>query len=211
MNHKEIIKEATAGEITVGFEIEIMLATLAQEYVVVAESPDKKIMFAGSPGISRLPNGCLLASYEWFRPKPYTQTIPFQTEVKVSKDGGKKDYEVGYGKPPRYTQFGAENGNKRNKKGRPPGRNILEFDRLSEEALWHCFHESAQKPVSIVEDGQEMVIPLIMAITKSMAKDAAQGDKYARRDYLKYLEKAVKGNFYLFFINKDLCAWFSFS
>ena len=111
----------------------------------------------------------------------------------MSKDGGKKDYEVGYGKPPRYTQFGAENGNKRNKKGRPPGRNILEFDRLSEEALWHCFHESAQKPVSIVEDGQEMVIPLIMAITKSMAKDAAQGDKYARRDYLKYLEKAVKG------------------
>lgn len=108
-------------------------------------------------------------------------------------DYNKKNYEVGYGKPPQNRQFGAKDGNPRNNKGRPPGRNVLEFDRLSEEALWHCFHESAQKPVTIREDGEELSIPLIMVIAKTMAKDAANGDKHARRDYLKYLEKSVKG------------------
>ncbi|PCJ96239.1 MAG: hypothetical protein COA45_11475 [Zetaproteobacteria bacterium] len=111
----------------------------------------------------------------------------------MSDDNNKKDYDVGYGKPPKSTRFGATDGNPGNTKGRPPGRNVLEFDRLSEEALWHCFHESGQKPVSIREDGKELVIPLIMAIAKGMATDAANGDKHARRDYLRYLEKAVKG------------------
>ena len=109
-----------------------------------------------------------------------------------NKKNGKKDYDIGYGKPPKNRQFGAKDGNPQNKKGRPPGRNVLEFDRLSEEALWHCFHESGQKSVTIREDGEELVIPLIMAIAKGMARDAAGGDKHARRDYLKYLEKAVK-------------------
>ena len=108
-------------------------------------------------------------------------------------DNSKKDYEVGYGKPPKNRQFGAEDGNPSNKKGRPPGRNVLEFDRLSEEAFWYSFHESGQKAVPIREDGEELVIPLIMALAKSMAKDALSGDKHARKEYLRYLEKAVKG------------------
>ena len=62
--------------------------TLTQEYVVVAESPDKDTVYSGSPGLARLPTGELVASYEWFRPKPLTETIPNQTEVKVSSDGG---------------------------------------------------------------------------------------------------------------------------
>ena len=61
---------------------------LAQDYVVVAESPDKERHFAGSPGITRLPGGEMVASYEWFQPKPYTETFPNQTEVRVSADGG---------------------------------------------------------------------------------------------------------------------------
>lgn len=110
-----------------------------------------------------------------------------------NKKNGKKDYDVGYGKPPKNRQFGAKDGNPRNDKGRPPGRNILEFDRLSEEALWYCFHETAQKAVSIREDGEELVIPLIMALAKGMARDALSGDKHARKEYLRSLEKAVKG------------------
>ena len=62
---------------------------LAQDYVVVAESPDKERHFAGSPGITRLPGGEMVASYEWFQPKPYTETLPNQTEVRVSADGGR--------------------------------------------------------------------------------------------------------------------------
>ena len=62
---------------------------LAQEYVVVAESPDKDTVYAGTPGLARLPTGEILASYEWFRAKPLTEAIPNQTEVKVSSDGGR--------------------------------------------------------------------------------------------------------------------------
>lgn len=62
---------------------------LAQDYVVVAESPDKERHFAGSPGIVRLPGGEMAASYEWFQPKPYTETLADQTEVRVSADGGR--------------------------------------------------------------------------------------------------------------------------
>ena len=62
---------------------------LAQDYVVVAESPDKGRHFAGSPGITRLPGGEMVASCEWFQPKPYTETLANQTEVRVSADGGR--------------------------------------------------------------------------------------------------------------------------
>ena len=61
---------------------------LAQEYVVVAESPDKNSVYAGSPALAQLPTGELVASYEWFRPSPKKEAIPNQTEVKVSTDGG---------------------------------------------------------------------------------------------------------------------------
>ena len=43
-------------------------------------------MFAGSPGLARLPSGELVASYEWFRAKPLTETVPNQTEVRVNGD-----------------------------------------------------------------------------------------------------------------------------
>ena len=64
------------------------MQALAQDYVVVAESPDRERVFAGSPGLARLPSGELVASYEWFRAKPLTETVPNQTEVRVSGDGG---------------------------------------------------------------------------------------------------------------------------
>ena len=82
-------------------------------------------------------------------------------------DDDKKDYEVGYGKPPQSTRFGQPGGNKPNAKGRPQGRNSKEFGRLSEEAFWHCFHDSAQKSVTIREGGEELTVPLIMAIVKT--------------------------------------------
>ena len=62
---------------------------LAQDYVIVAESPDKDSVYAGSPALDQLPTGELVASYEWFRPSPKKEAIPNQTEVKVSTDGGR--------------------------------------------------------------------------------------------------------------------------
>ena len=62
---------------------------LAQEYVIVAESPDKETVYTGSPGLIRLATGELLASYEWFRGAPLKDSVPNQTEVKVSADDGR--------------------------------------------------------------------------------------------------------------------------
>lgn len=66
-----------------------MASILAQDYIVLAESSDPEHVYAGSPSITMLPSGRLLASYEWFRPKPHKENIPDQTEVVVSDDGGK--------------------------------------------------------------------------------------------------------------------------
>lgn len=61
---------------------------LAQEYVTVAESPDKGLIWAGTPSLAQLPSGEIVASYEWFRPMALNEEIPYQTEVKVSSDDG---------------------------------------------------------------------------------------------------------------------------
>ncbi|MGN7503710.1 MAG: DUF5681 domain-containing protein [Alphaproteobacteria bacterium] len=108
-------------------------------------------------------------------------------------DNDKKGYEVGYGKPPKGTRFGAENGNPSNKKGRPKGRNLIEYDRMSEEALWECVLQTAQAPVKTRQDGNDMIIPYFLALNKKMAQDAINGDHHARRDLLRLIEKAVRG------------------
>ena len=96
-------------------------------------------------------------------------------------------------RPPKKSQFGQPEGNPRNTDGRPPGRNIIEFDRLSEEALWDCFLQAAQMPVGITEDGNELLVPYIMGLAKRMAQDAIKGDRHARKELLRMLEKATKG------------------
>ena len=66
---------------------------LAQDYVVVAQSPDKNSVYAGSPALARLSGGEVVATYEWFRPAPHKESIPYQTEVKVSTE---TDYDFVY-------------------------------------------------------------------------------------------------------------------
>lgn len=61
---------------------------LAQEYRVLARSPDPKLVYTGSPSLSQLPAGRLIASYEWFRPKPLKEKVPDQMEILASDDDG---------------------------------------------------------------------------------------------------------------------------
>ena len=101
----------------------------------------------------------------------------------------KKKYEVGYKKPPKATQFGGENANPWNKDGRPKRKEIA---RLSEEALWSIVTDSANQPVNMTERGETVIVPLLEAIVKGIANDAARGDRFARREYIKLLEKATQ-------------------
>ena len=61
---------------------------LAQEYLVLAQSPDPEKVYSGSPSLAQLPSGRLVASYEWFRPKPLKEQVPNQMEILASDDGG---------------------------------------------------------------------------------------------------------------------------
>ena len=108
-------------------------------------------------------------------------------------DDDKKSYEVGYGKPPKHTRFGAEHANPRNGKGRPKGRNVTEFSRLSEEAFWSTFHDAMLMPVPIRENGEEFIMPAASALARTMMRDALNGDKHARKEVLRSTEKATKG------------------
>ena len=61
---------------------------LSEDYFVLASSPDPENVYAGSPSIARMRSGRLLASYEWFHPKPYKEAVPNATEVLISDDDG---------------------------------------------------------------------------------------------------------------------------
>lgn len=69
-------------------EGDAVTAPLAPDFVVVAESPDPALHYAGSPCLIAGPDGRLLASYEWFQPAPLTETLPNQLEIAASEDEG---------------------------------------------------------------------------------------------------------------------------
>ena len=85
------------------------------------------------------------------------------------------DYEVGYGKPPKHTQF--KPGESGNPKGRPKGTKNLATD-LSEEL--------AEKIV-VNEGGQQLKISKQRAMIKSLLAKALKGDTRAATVLLKLL------------------------
>ena len=75
-----------------------------------------------------------------------------------------RDYQVGYGKPPRHSRF--RQGQSGNPKGRPKGsRNMAA---LLEEAL--------DEPVLVNEQGRRRRIAMREAIAKQLVNKAAGGD-----------------------------------
>ena len=77
------------------------------------------------------------------------------------------DYQVGYGRPPKATQF--KKGVSGNRKGRPKGRKNIAT----------LFQEAMYERVPITENGQRRTITKIEAIIKQMINKAATGDPKA--------------------------------
>jgi hypothetical protein len=75
-----------------------------------------------------------------------------------------RDYEVGYGRPPRHTRF--EPGRSGNPRGRPGGSKNLSS--LLSEAL--------NEPVIVVENGRRRKITKRRAIIKQLVNRSAKGD-----------------------------------
>jgi hypothetical protein len=87
------------------------------------------------------------------------------------------DYEVGYRKPPRHSQFTP--GRSGNPKGRPRGS--MNFVNLLEQAL--------NEKVIITENGRRKRTSKLQVILKQMVNKAAQGDHRATRLLFEWTER----------------------
>lgn len=79
----------------------------------------------------------------------------------------KKKYTVGYGKPPKHSQFKPNQTG--NKKGRPKGSK--NFDKMVQEML--------KSPVKVSKDGKQKTIWAFMAILLRLREKAVNGDQRA--------------------------------
>src|SRR5438128_100740 len=83
------------------------------------------------------------------------------------------DYQVGYGKPPRHTQF--KKGQSGNPKGRPKGSE--NFAKLTRRIL--------NEKIVIRENGERRTITKWQAALKQLVNKGASGDLRAIRELLK--------------------------
>ena len=106
-----------------------------------------------------------------------------------------RDYEVGYGKPPKATRF--KSGQSGNPRGRPKGaktskkkisaKNEARFNKV---LLEECYREIG------VRDGDKLIkMPVIQAVIRNQALNAAKGNQRSQRmltDSLKWVEQGAK-------------------
>ena len=85
----------------------------------------------------------------------------------MANNGRNANYRVGYGKPPKHSQF--KKGTSGNKKGRSKGSK--NFATL--------FHQEMRKRVPISENGQRRTISKAEAVIKQLVNKAASGDPKA--------------------------------
>jgi hypothetical protein len=98
----------------------------------------------------------------------------------MSNDNSQGDYEVGYGKPPKNTQF--QKGISGNPRGRP--KKSLDFD--------HELIKESLSLITITDNGQRKRISKFQGIAKQMTNKALAGSNQALRTYLAYLPQALE-------------------
>lgn len=76
------------------------------------------------------------------------------------------DYEVGYGKPPKNTRFGAKDGNPRNQRGRPKIPNTLEEE----------IKAVLKAKVDVTVDGKKVKMSKRQVLIEKITNSAINGD-----------------------------------
>ena len=95
-------------------------------------------------------------------------------------------YEVGYGKPPRRTQF--RKGQSGNPGGRPRGLPVQRANAL--------LLQEAYRVVAIKEDGRMVPVSAMQAILRSQVELAINGDLRAQRDILQAVQSIERSKAY---------------
>jgi hypothetical protein len=100
-------------------------------------------------------------------------------------------YKVGYSKPPTASRF--RPGQSGNRKGRPKGaRNKLPA--LNEEWLKAIIIEEAYRTIKVTEGNRQIAIPMVKAIMRSMATNAARGQHRAQQKFTELLSETERAN-----------------
>ena len=97
------------------------------------------------------------------------KVLPKSEETKVT-------YEIGFAKPPVTTRF--KPGTSGNPNGRPKGsKNAMPS--LAEERIKKLIMEEAYRTIPILEKGRRVSIPMITAVLRAVATNAAKGNNRA--------------------------------
>jgi hypothetical protein len=88
-----------------------------------------------------------------------------------------RDYEVGYGKPPRHTRF--KPGRSGNPRGRPSGSKNLSI----------LLNEALNEPVIVAENGGQRKISKRRAIIKQLVNQSAKADLRATKILLDIIQE----------------------
>lgn len=97
--------------------------------------------------------------------------------------GGGKDYDVGYGKPPRRTRF--EKGKSGNPYGRPRQSDRGAF-KLTVNPVRDVVLEEMSRKVSLKEGGNEIQLEAIRAVVRSVTVGAIKGNSRQQKLALEY-------------------------
>lgn len=102
-------------------------------------------------------------------------------------DGPDQPYEIGYGRPPKSTQFAK--GVSGNPRGRPKGSKNREPDL---KAMRDMVLRQARTKITAKEQGQTISIGYTEAALRSVAVRAVQGDFKSQKLFLEQVERAEK-------------------
>jgi hypothetical protein len=100
---------------------------------------------------------------------------------KKKQPGG--NYTVGYGKPPKDTQF--KKGHSGNRKGRPKGAT----NKVTEDGILTHIAREAYREISVNDGTKTLTLPLVIVFIRSLMQKAAKGDLRAINKALELLEK----------------------